>query len=215
MRSTAPHNSRTIPTSTVRLSCTAGRPLRERSITVLTNATSSGPRIAFDGSLRVWYESEPGAEVVHLIADSMGNRALAAALGQMAPPTASQARFSQVVLTAPDIDVGLFPALAARLKRVAGRVTMYASEHDLALEAARKYDTFQRVGSTRPVIVLLDGIEVIDASAVDTSFLGHSYIGNSKTVLSDLIDVIGGAAANARKFIELRGAPPLTYWAFR
>jgi esterase/lipase superfamily enzyme len=156
-----------------------------------------------------------GATVVHLIAHSMGNRALTRALAQIEPPTGSEARFSQVVLTAPDIDGGLFPALAASLRRIAGRVTIYASEHDLALEAARKYDTFQRVGSTKPTVLLFDGIDVVDASKVDTSLIGHSYFGDSTKVLSDLIYVIQGIAPNGRTFIEARGQPPQIYWAFR
>lgn len=156
-----------------------------------------------------------GAKVVHLIAHSMGNRALAAALGQMAPSTQGQARFSQVIMAAPDIDAGVFPVLAAKLKRIAGRVTLYASEHDLALIAAAKYDTFQRVGSTKPNVVIIDGIDTVDASKVDTNFLAHSYVGDSTKVLSDIFYAIRGIAANARAFIEARGQPTGEYWAFK
>jgi esterase/lipase superfamily enzyme len=156
-----------------------------------------------------------GARVIHLIAHSMGNRALVGALSAMAPPRDTDARFSQVVLAAPDIDAGLFPDIAAALRRVAGRVTLYASSRDRALEAARKYDTFQRVGSTTPRLIVLPGVDTIDASAVDTSLLGHSYFGDSTTVMSDLYYVIKGLTAGARAVIQRRGEPPNVHWTFR
>jgi esterase/lipase superfamily enzyme len=156
-----------------------------------------------------------GARVIHLVAHSMGNRALAGALSAMAPSRDPESKFSQVVLAAPDIDAGLFPDIAAALRRIAGRVTLYASSGDRALEAARKYDTFQRVGSTTPRLVVIEGVDTVDASGVDTSLLGHSYFGDNGTVMSDLYYVIKGLAAGARAVIQRRGEPPNVYWQFR
>jgi hypothetical protein len=34
--------------------------------------------------------------------------------------------------------------------------------------------------------MLIPGIDTIDASAVDTSFIGHSYYGENRSVLSDI-----------------------------
>ena len=41
-------------------------------------------------------------------------------------------------------------------------------------------------------------IEVLDASGVDKSLLGHSYYGDSPTILRDLRMVLSGVAADRR-----------------
>lgn len=158
--------------------------------------------------------AKTGAGMIHLIAHSMGNRALTAALAQMSPRQ-STSRFSQLVLTAPDIDSGIFPTLAARFRRMVDRATIYASEADIALKAAARYDTFPRVGSTHPEVVVLDGFDTIDASMVDTSLLGHSYYADSTKVLSDLFYLLRGVEAAGRAILKPVGSPPRSHWAFR
>jgi hypothetical protein len=44
----------------------------------------------------------------------------------------------------------------------------------------------------RERLVIVPGIETIDASAVDTSVLGHSYVGDSVAVLNDLAHLFSG-----------------------
>src|SRR5206468_8551156 len=55
-----------------------------------------------------------GTRTLHLIAHSMGNRAVIGALRDMArvPRSTSPSQFRQVVLAAPDIDAGVFQQLA-------------------------------------------------------------------------------------------------------
>ena len=155
-----------------------------------------------------------GASMIHLISHSMGNRALTAALALMEPKAATSP-FSELVLTAPDLDAGVFPALARRFRRMVNRATIYASENDLALRAAMKYDTAPRVGSTKPRIVIVDRFDTIDASKVDTSLLGHSYFGDSTKVMSDLFYVLRGLPADSRAFLDPIGTPPKKHWVFR
>ncbi len=148
------------------------------------NVEWSAPHLAaFLTDLR----KQTGAATIHLIAHSMGNRCLARALASLAGTTPP---FQQVILTAPDIDSGVFRQLAAALRSTAGRVTLYASSHDRALAASRKLHAGSRAGESGPDLVVCDGIDTIDASAVETDLLGHSYFANARSVVGDLFQLL-------------------------
>lgn len=74
------------------------------------------------------------AATIHIIAHSMGNRALVQALAKLGQAL----RFRQVILTAPDIDAGVFKQLADAVKLHSERVTLYVSSKDAALEASKR-----------------------------------------------------------------------------
>jgi esterase/lipase superfamily enzyme len=176
-----------------------------------------------------------GAEQIHLIAHSMGNRALTYALrgmsverpGQKQPP-ADQAqspgsrvwlkqRFNEIVLTAPDIDADIFRTqIAPAVTKVANRVTLYASSHDQALKLSKEINGYPRAGDSGDGLVVVKGIDTIDVSAVDTSLVGHSYYGSSDTVLTDIWDLIKCAKSpDLRESLRPRDyAGGLKYWVF-
>jgi len=157
-----------------------------------------------------------GAEAIHLIAHSMGNRALTRALEQlaavMADPDAPS--FSEVILTAPDIDADVFRQVAAAFRRAARRVTLYASERDRALLASHKVHGYPRAGDGGQNVVVVPGIDTIDASAVDTDLVGHFYYGDNRSVLSDVFYVLRGHAPKERSMLRSRRSPAGSYWAF-
>jgi esterase/lipase superfamily enzyme len=76
-----------------------------------------------------------GAERVHVIAHSMGNRSLLRALQRIAATAESRGKlkFGQVFLAAPDVDRDLFLDLARLYPEHAERTTLYASNADLAV----------------------------------------------------------------------------------
>jgi len=128
---------------------------------------------------------ETGARVVHLIAHSMGSRLLAMALDRIED---AKPRFQQIVLAAPDISAALFKELAPAMKSEADRITIYSSQNDLALELSGMIGAGPpRVGARAPAI---PGIDVIDATSVKTSLLGHSYFAESPLILSDLTQLL-------------------------
>lgn len=88
------------------------------------------------------------AKRVHLIAHSMGNKAMVNALVRVASEmsAADKPLFNQIVLTAPDIDREVFLDLAARMKRAGSQITLYASKNDKALQASKLYSGFPRAG---------------------------------------------------------------------
>ncbi len=130
-----------------------------------------------------------GAKRVHLIAHSMGNRALTEALLRIGRELgAGGAPFDQVVLAAPDLDAETFRQdVAPGIRGTAANVTLYASTKDVALQLSRRVHGNPRAGEAGEDIVVVPGVDTVDVSQVSG---GHSYIGNSGRVLNDLGEVI-------------------------
>lgn len=156
-----------------------------------------------------------GAETIQLVAHSMGNRALVNALSQLQTAVAAS-KFKEVILAAPDIDTGVFSQLAGALRSRAERITIYASSRDEALALSHKFHSYPRVGESGANLVLLPGIDTVDATDVDTSFVGHSYFGDERAVLHDMFDLIRYDLAPDHRFgLVKRDAAGKPYWAFR
>lgn len=65
-------------------------------------------------------------------------------------------------------------------------------------------------------MVILPGIETIDASNVDTDFLGHSYFSESSDILSDIFNIIHhGQRPNKRFALQKVVREGQTFWKFR
>ncbi len=160
---------------------------------------------------------ESGAETVHLIAHSMGNRALVNALKLLDQNTDGAEEgplFNEILLTAPDIDVEVFRQVADSITAMGNGTTLYASANDKALGVSRRLRSdLTRLGDTREGIAVIPNIESIDASLVPSDFLGHGYFADSQTVLSDidlLIDT--GQRAEDRGLPSATNADGQTFW---
>jgi esterase/lipase superfamily enzyme len=159
--------------------------------------------------------SMSGADRVHIIAHSMGNRALVRILDGLSLPSAPP-YFNQVVLAAPDIDTGEFVHLASSIQRTASRITLYASSNDKAIKASKAIHEYPRAGESVPEVVVVPGLDTIDATNVDTSLLGHSYFAEKRTVISDLFYLIGeGKGPDERHSLEPKYSTKGQYWAFK
>ncbi len=159
-----------------------------------------------------------GAGSIHLIAHSMGNRALTSALLAVAADMKDEAPlFHEVVLTAPDIDADVFRRdIAPFLTRSARRVTLYASSNDEALALSKRLHGYARAGESGRQLVVVDGIDTIDVSNVDTSLVGHSYYGSNDTVLADLFYVLTDPRPAAqRRWLEAVPLGQSVYWVFQ
>ena len=173
-----------------------------------------------EGHLRKFLElvrANSGAQSIHLIAHSMGNRALVDVLERVAEGMGPQdsAKFHQVILTAPDIDRDQVQAVAQQLRRAAKRVTLYASSNDVAMMASRLFHSVPRAGEAGANLLLLPDLDTIDASRVDTSFDGHSYFADSRSVISDLFHLLtSGVGPGGRAMLQSRTRGGMTYWAF-
>ena len=159
---------------------------------------------------------ETGADSVNVIAHSMGNRAMTAAIRQISQQQTpdDDPLFDRIVMAAPDIDADYFRRDAApALVQVANHVTLYASSDDQALIASRKVNGYPRAGDSGADIVIAPGIETVDVSGTDLSLLGHSYYGDNETMLRDLYDVVRARLpAPQRTSLIQRTAGSMIYW---
>lgn len=161
---------------------------------------------------------ESRADSINLIAHSMGNRALAAALREIDLEMRDQARlFNQVILAAPDIDADDFRNnIAPAMQRTARGLTLYASSRDDALLASQFIHRRPRAGDAGEGLTVIPGIDTIDVTAIDDSLWGHSYYGSSHPVLQDLRALLSRAVPpRERIWLSPAERDGQTYWIFQ
>lgn len=152
-----------------------------------------------------------------IVAHSMGNRVMAAALERVIRKTAAfGTSIRHVILAAPDIDSGYFrDTVAPNLLALGLKMTMYVSARDRALAASRWFHGWPRVGDAKKAIVAIPGIDTIDATDVDTSFVGHSPFADRKELLSDIHYLIAGHQVGARHGLDQLLIDGVKYYKFR
>ncbi|MBL9091999.1 MAG: alpha/beta hydrolase [Planctomycetaceae bacterium] len=152
------------------------------------------------------------AKRIHVIAHSMGADAVSKAIVQMG----DRGRiFDQIVLAAPDVDADVFrEQIAPRMHKIANRTTLYCSRNDWALHASYAFNDSVRLGDSSRGIVILDGMDTVDASDIDTDLLGHSYYGDCLTLLGDVKLVIEKNLPPPDRRLVSRAVEKLSYWTF-
>lgn len=155
-----------------------------------------------------------GAKTIYLMAHSMGNRALSKAL-IMEKDNKLSASYSSIMMAAPDIDQDVFKRdIAPMLKLTGASITIYASANDNALKASSGLHNDKRVGEIEgDVPIIINGMETIDVSGIDSSFTGHGYYFNNTSFLNDLAQIIkSGKSANSRPNLQPVPYNINTYW---
>lgn len=137
------------------------------------------------------FHDQCGAERIHLIAHSMGNRGLLRALQRITANarTAGRIRFGQIFLAAPDVDRDLFRDLADVYTRCSDRTTLYTSGADLAVHVSHRLHDAPRAGYFDPFTVV-DGIDTVAVPDFDLDLLGHSYFAQAEALLHDIYDLM-------------------------
>lgn len=153
-----------------------------------------------------------GAHAVHIIAHSMGNRLVSAALESLYLEEKSEKKLGHVVMAAPDVDASDFKQRSRRIVPKGSSLTIYANDNDVALSASKKISRIQRLGQSSPKPVIVENGATIDASLIKTDFLGHSYYRDNMTVISDIYELLEGKTPDRRQF--LRKSADGTYWRF-
>ncbi len=157
------------------------------------------------------------AQQVHLVAHSMGSRAVTRAVASLLTENpGARKRLGELILTAPDIDADIFkrdiaPVLAAAQQST----TLYSSSGDIALTASQQVNGYPRAGDSGDGLVVVPGVETIDATSVDTGLYGHSYFAEADSVLSDISYLIKtGWSADRRPGLTPVISPEGIYWSF-
>lgn len=157
-------------------------------------------------------------EHLHIIAHSMGGLALTLSLKELRHEPGMDVyldKLSQLVLGAPDIDQREFRNIILKdFKTVGQRRTLYASDHDMALEWSSAGRSFrERLGQIGENIFVADGLDTVEASNLKTPH-SHSYLFESKILLSDMYFLITqGLPPRDRRLREI-AKEPVNYWLF-
>jgi esterase/lipase superfamily enzyme len=167
--------------------------------------------------LRVFAEGSRATEIV-VIAHSMGGRVATRAMNELLQQHPElRPRFRELVLAAPDDDADTFKNdILPRIQGAGPHVTLYASSNDKALKASKGFNGNPRSGEAGATLVLAAGLETIDASGIDTDFLGHSYFAETRPLLTDLSLLLNNhLSADQRPLLAVREAHGMRYWALR
>jgi esterase/lipase superfamily enzyme len=158
-----------------------------------------------------------GAEKVHVIAHSMGNRGLLRALQRIATNAATKGKvkFGQIFLAAPDVDRDLFLDLARLYPEHSERTTLYASDGDLPVHVSAKLHDAPRAGYYRPYTVA-SGVDTVAVPDFDIDLLGHSYFAQAEGLLHDIYDLMRhNTPPDQRQRLESDESDGAKFWKFR
>ncbi|MFC1544916.1 tetratricopeptide repeat protein [Gemmatimonadota bacterium] len=160
------------------------------------------------------------AEDIYLIAHSMGSRTMTNVLKALFSENPEvKDRFREVILAAPDIDAEVFKReIAPALTGAGQNVTLYASSKDKALSASQSVHGYPRAGDSGDGLVVVPGVETIDATNLDTGFISHSYFAKVRSVISDLFYLISEGRRPDDRFAlqKLKEAKSgYYYWEFK
>jgi esterase/lipase superfamily enzyme len=137
----------------------------------------------------------PHGAVLHIVAQSMGNRAVLWALAHLHLP---EQRLGQLIMIAPDVDAEIFSDLVARSGPFQRR-TLYVSRHDLALQTSGWLrSSAPRAGDARKQFVVIKEMDTIDASPLKGGVSGHSVYDYSQVLYDDIGAVLRDEPPPAR-----------------
>lgn len=161
-----------------------------------------------------------GAEKLHIIAHSMGNRIATRALNNLAAKTTFKDHLKtihQIVLAAPDIDKDVYNTqIHPVFKTIGARRTLYASEKDRALKISKTLRRGRmRIGEGGAGVYVTDGLDTIDASNVMSHGNHHSYIFETSELLSDLNGLFIKDHSPVERKLKERNLNKMIYWLFK
>ncbi|MEN8206801.1 MAG: alpha/beta fold hydrolase [Pseudomonadota bacterium] len=156
---------------------------------------------------------------IYLVGHSMGNRIIGRAIITMAGERLESdlMLFREIIMIAPDIDADVFRKdMAPRLARTGINITLYASSRDRALLASKAFHGYPRAGDSGEDLVVVEGMETIDASDAAGGLLGHSYFSEDRRIMEDIFGLLQtGQRADNRFGLEARESEQGRYWTFR
>ncbi|GBF25801.1 hypothetical protein MnTg02_00835 [bacterium MnTg02] len=163
------------------------------------------------------FAENSGAESIFLIAHSMGTRALTGALKDLVVEYPEiRSKLKEIILAAPDIDADIFKRdIAPRIRTANPTITLYASSNDKALIASKNFHGYKRAGDTTGGVTIVEGVDTIDSTDVETGFVGHAYFAEAKSIVSDIFNLMRyGKRPNERQGLARVESDEGQYWRF-
>ncbi len=160
----------------------------------------------------------PGTKI-HIIAHSMGNVVVLAALEKIALRGSWTPRplIGEIVLAHPDVDQDRFRQLAGTVKGVGAGMTLYTSQSDVALWASKLLRGVGRAGGTETVV---SGVDTVDITGLGTSFwsTNHSVFSANPIVFGDIARLMSSSVRPPSKrseaFEEVKNGDAV-HWRYR
>lgn len=158
----------------------------------------------------------PDVGRIHILAHSMGAWLTMEALRQdaIAGKGDLNGKLGDVMLAAPDIDVGVFKGQIAKLD--ASRISVLVSANDRALSLSRRIAGDRpRVGALNPKSAadraMLDGlgVKVYDLSGEDGGFYGHGAYADAPDVVKQIGTTIGAKRVQDSDVTAILGTRPV------
>jgi esterase/lipase superfamily enzyme len=89
---------------------------------------------------------------------------------------------------------------------------LYVSEHDQALAASHLlFHKEPRAGEGGSDTIVMQGLDTVDVSKLSMDALGHSYFGDNRSVIEDLLKFLKGQLA-PRPGLSKVPSGTLAYW---
>ena len=159
--------------------------------------------------------SFPGARI-HLMAHSLGNRALIRSLTRIATGRLDMQDCSlgEIIFMAPDFDRAVFMTdVADFLDLIPARKTLYVSAEDIPLMTSTRLFQYPRLGDSSEGIPVVKGVETIDVSDAITIMNGHGYYEANPATIEDLYHLVReGRGAAERPRLEKVETDDGPYW---
>lgn len=127
-------------------------------------------------------------DTVHVAAHSLGANGVLEALEDLARDgSADMDKLGEVILASPDVDSDLFRRdYLPVLRRLGLRVTVYATDNDVPLQASQVVNRYRRLGDAKAEIFIDDGVETVVFSDVVTFMNSHDALLEIGDVQADL-----------------------------
>jgi len=147
---------------------------------------------------------------VHVIAHSMGNRLLLRSLETCLIP----GKHGEMIFVAPDVDSDTFAEAVRNLKAQTSHLTMYGSRYDQALLSSQSLHRYPRAGLIGSHAIA-DGVDTVDVSDVDPTFLHHSYLVSATELENDVSALLSGQYPPGRARLHAVGQGANRFWQLK
>ena len=119
--------------------------------------------------------TRPGVGRVNIVAHSMGAMLAVEGLRQIYAKYGERLseKIGAIILAAPDLDIDVFSSSIARMRPLAGRISVITSNSDRALAVVTSLSGGARVGRVQKAKLQAQGLKVIDTSGAGWGMINH------------------------------------------